>query len=675
MSGTDTLASPRPALWQGAAGRYLAALAVLLLALLWHLHLNSTLPLSQQWSLILGRAPETFDDIQFVYAALPRVVLAILVGAVMALVGSLLQQVTQNPLLSPMTLGAASGAWLALVCVSVWWPDLAPDGRSWFALGGAVASVVLVLLIAGRSGLSGLPVILAGMATHILMGAVATAVILLNQYATQNLFIWGAGDLTQTDWSWVQWLLPKLSVALLLLLIAPRPLALLRLGDAGAGARGLSTGPILVVLLMLSLWLVASAITAVGVISFIGLITPNIARSMGARTPRDELCFSLLLGATGLLLTDSLAVMASDWLPDLLPSGTAVALIGAPALIWFVRRKLAAKDQTALQLPEGASRVSRWSWWLAPLAVVVLVVLGLCFVPDAFRWRQPWAAFQWPSDLVMSLRWPRLVTAACAGVGMALAGLILQRLIRNPLASPDILGMSAGATFALVAFTVFIGGSIHEAGPFVAFAGSAGVLVLLLLLGRRAHYAPGIMILVGISLSALIEALVQFVLAKGSDQAYAIIGWLSGSTYRVSDAEALWFAGGTVLLFGLSLATGRWLTLISAGDHMAQARGLNASRARLVLLVLVCACCALVTALMGPIAFVGLLAPHVATLMGARKVWPQLWLAPLVGMVLMLFSDWLGWVLLYPKQMPAGTLAAILGGSYFIYLLARRRLR
>lgn len=675
MTTATVSATPAAAIRSKTALRYGLAAISLIAAAGVHLSLNSQVPLADQWRLLAGHGPAGFGEIQFVYAALPRVVLAILVGAVMALVGSLLQQITQNPLLSPMTLGASSGAWLALVCLSVWAPDLMPAWGAWIALGGAVTAVVLVLLIAGRDGLSGLPVILAGMATHILMGAVATAIILLNQYATDRLFIWGAGDLTQTDWQWVGWLLPKLGAALLILLIAPRPLTLLRLGDAGAGARGLSTGPVLALLLLLALWLVASAITAVGVISFIGLITPNIARALGARTARDELFFSLLLGAVFLLVTDLIAVQASAWFPDLVPSGTAAALIGAPALIWFARRKLSAADQTVLELPDGRPSVPVRIWVLGPAAVVGLILLSLCFVPDRFSLVQPLAGFAWPSELVYSLRWPRLLTALCAGAGMAIAGLVLQRLIRNPLASPDILGMSAGATLALVLFTVFAGGSIHDAGPLVAFAGSGTVLALLLLLGRRTQYAPGIMILVGISLAALIEALVHFVLAKGSDDAYAIIGWLSGSTYRVSDVRALWFAAGTAGLFGLALCGSRWLTLISAGDAVARARGLATGRARLLLLMLVCACCALVTAVMGPIAFVGLLAPHVATLVGARKVWPQLWLAPLVGMVLMLFSDWLGQILLYPRQMPAGTLAAIIGGGYFIFLLTRRRAR
>ncbi|MAA67027.1 MAG: Fe(3+)-hydroxamate ABC transporter permease FhuB [Alteromonadaceae bacterium] len=654
--------------------RYGLAVGLLLVGFLLHLQLDSALTLSDQWRIATGAAPDSFEEFQFYYAAMPRALLAVMVGAVMALVGSLLQQVTQNPLLSPMTLGASSGAWLALVCVSIWLPDLLADYRAWFAMGGALVSVTLVLLIAGRSGLGGLPVILAGMATHILMGAVATAVILLNPYSADGLFIWGAGDLTQTDWEWVRWLLPKLSVALVILLIAPRPLTLLRLGDAAASARGLSTGPVLAVLLLLSLWLVSSAITAVGVISFIGLIAPNIARNLGARTSLDELVFSLVLGALFLLFTDGLAVIISQWTPDMVPSGTTAALIGAPALIWFARSKLSSRDQTALQVPEGAARVRRGVWIGVPVLLTLLTLLHLAFAPAALSPFDLSALFQWPSDLVLSLRWPRIVTALCAGAGMAVAGLILQRLIRNPLASPDILGMSAGATFALVAFTVFVGGSIHEGGPFIAFAGSATVLAVLLLLGRKTRYAPGIMILVGISLSAVIEALVHFVLAKGSDQAYAIIGWLSGSTYRVSSGQALFLAAGTVLLFLFSLMASRALTLISAGDAIAQARGLNTQRSRFVLLVLVCGFCALVTAIMGPIAFVGLLAPHVATMLGARKVWPQLWLAPAVGMMLMLFSDWLGWALLYPKQMPAGTIAAILGGAYFIFLLTRRRL-
>ena len=653
--------------------RYLITLSLFFLVLIAYLQINTALSLTEQWRLIFTAQAVEFEEFQFYYSTLPRAVLAMMVGGALGLVGSLFQQLTQNRLLSPMTLGAASGAWLVLICASVWAPALLADFGVGLATAGSMLAVGLVLLIAGRRGISGLPIILAGMAVHILLGAIASAVILLNEQYARHLFIWGAGDLTQVDWQWVAWLAPRLSVGLIILALAHHPLMLLRLGEQGAKARGLSILPILLFLVLIALWLVASAITAVGVIGFIGLLTPNIARSLGAGGALDELAYSVMLGAILLLATDAIAIVASLWMPDLIPTGTAAALIGAPCLIWFAQGRLTANDHTALQWPEGAHRVKPFVWWMVYASILVLLVLAFFFSPaNLTSTVQAWP-FEWPSELVFSLRWPRIVTAMAAGAGMAAAGVILQRLIRNPLASPDILGLSAGATLALVVTTVVSGGSIHEAGSIVAFIGSMGVLAILILLGRKHDYAPGIMILIGISLAALLEAVVHFVLAKGGDEVYSIIGWLAGSTYRVSARQSILLLTGVGILFGLCLLTSRWLTLISVGDQIALARGLDAKRARLVLLVLVALLCAMVTAIMGPVAFVGLLAPHMAALLGAKKALPQLVLAMLVGMVLMLLSDWLGRTVLYPSQMPAGTIASILGGSYFIYLLARRR--
>ncbi|MGR7920431.1 Fe(3+)-hydroxamate ABC transporter permease FhuB [Zobellella denitrificans] len=649
--------------------RYLLLPAALLALALLHLQLEPTVPLAGQWALLRGAEPELFEEFQFFYSALPRVAMALLVGGALGLSGSILQQLTQNRLVSPMTLGASSGAWLALVCAAVWAPALAASHGHWIALLGAALSAALVLLIAGRHGIRGLPVVLAGMAVNLLLGALASGLVLLNDQYTRNLFIWGAGDLAQTDWHWVLWLLPRLlPVAVALALFAPRPLTLLRLGDDAARARGLSLWPVLLALLVAALWLSSLAITAVGLIGFIGLLTPNMARFFGARTARAELLFSTLLGGLLLLATDAIALGFSRVSTDLVPSGAAAALIGAPALLWLLRSRMHAQDQSAIRLPGERWRVTRASWLTVAAAILALILINLTLAPTGQGWQ-----WSWPDELLWSLRWPRLLTAAGAGAGLAVAGVILQRLIRNPLASPDIMGISAGATLALVLGVLLGGNSIHDGGPLLAFGGSMAVLAILLLLGRRHGYAPAMMALVGIALAAFLDALLQFTLAKGNDQVFAILGWLSGSTYRVGEAQAGWLTAGILLTWLLALASGRGLTLVSIGDGIALGRGLALDRTRVLLLVLVSVICALVTAVMGPVAFVGLLAPHMASLLGARKAGPQLLLASLLGMALMLLSDWLGRVLLYPMQLPAGTLASIMGGTYFIYLLARKR--
>ncbi|EKF9974762.1 Fe(3+)-hydroxamate ABC transporter permease FhuB [Vibrio cholerae] len=643
--------------------------ALTLLLALVSVQWGHNLTLNEQWQLVLGhQAAQSFAQVNFIYAQLPRAVMAIVVGAVLGLVGSLMQQLTQNRLTSPLTLGTSSGAWLGLIIVNIWFSDWVADYSALAAMAGALLAFALIISIAGLRNLTGLPLVVSGMVVNILLGSIATALVLLNEEFAQNVFMWGAGDLAQNGWEWLTWLLPRLTLVFPLLLFAPRVLTLLRLGHEGAAARGLAVLPAFLLLMAGGIWLVSASITAVGVIGFIGLLTPNIARSLGARTPKMELYSSALLGALLLLATDILAMWLSVWAEEVVPSGITAAVIGAPALIWFSRRQLQAQDSLSISLSSHRRSPSRWAVMLIAAALFLALGLHIGWQMESASWALP-SEFQWP------LRWPRMLTALFAGVGLAIAGTLLQRLIYNPLASPDILGVSSGATFALVFASLFLGQSLQSTHWMTALLGSAAVLVVLLLLGRRHHYAPSSLILTGIAITALLEALVQFTLAKGTGDSYQILLWLSGSTYRVTGEQALLLSVGVVGLTLLALGLSRWLTLISIGRGFASARGLSASRASLVLLILVALLCALVTATMGPVSFVGLIAPHMAMMLGAQRAPSQLLLAALVGGTLMLWADWLGQALLFPAQIAAGTLVAIIGGSYFLLLLLSQRAR
>ncbi|EPF9729222.1 Fe(3+)-hydroxamate ABC transporter permease FhuB [Vibrio fluvialis] len=652
------------------AKHLLAVVMLLAAAALASLQFNQPLALSQQWSLIGSpQLAESFDDFNFAYAQLPRLVMTLIVGAMLGLVGSLMQQLTQNSLTSPLTMGTSSGAWLALIIVSIWWPDAIADYSALAAMTGALLAFGLILLIAGLDNMTGLPMVISGMVINILLGAIAGAIILLHQDYAQNVFMWGAGDLAQNGWEMIEWLVPRLSPLVLLLLLAPRVLTLLRLGHQGAQARGLSVIPAFFLLMIIGIWLVSASITVVGLIGFIGLLTPNIVRALGARTPRMELMASVVFGALLLLLTDMLAQWLTLWFGQVVPSGVTAAAIGAPALIWFSRRQLKAQDGIAVALPGSRQRVSRGLSVTVAALLAVGVSLYFCYQPDS---ADTWFAL--PSDYQWSLRWPRALTALCTGIGLALAGTILQRLIYNPLASPDILGVSSGATFALVFSSLFLGQSLLSAQWGTALAGSLAVLLVLILLGRKHQFAPSSVILTGIAMTALLQAFVQFCLAKGNQDSYKILQWLAGSTYRVTAEQATLLSGLVLALFVLSLMSSRALTLISISRSFATARGLNSAWMSLGLLVLVAMLCAVVTATMGPVAFVGLIAPHLARMLGAQQVKAQLLLGSLIGATTMLWSDWLGQVLLFPNQIAAGTLVAILGALYFLALLIVNRL-
>lgn len=650
--------------------RYPLAMLSLVMMITLHLSLGTTLSPTQQWSMVLAHPAASFEALEFKLSVVPRMLMALLVGAAMGLSSSVLQQLTQNRLVSPMTIGVSSGAWLGLIGSTLLFPLFTARHGEWAALSGALASVGLALLIAGRNGISGLPLILAGMAMNLLFGALASGLLLLNNQQTRGLFVWGAGDLGQIDWYWVTWLWPKLLVGLLLIAFAPRPLTLMQLGSKGAQTLGLNLWPVMLPLFLASIWLASASITAVGLIGFIGLITPNLARLSGARTSRDELIYSTLLGMLLLLATDALALLFNQWAFDLIPTGATAALIGAPALLWLLRRQLSAEDPQALALPTSAQQMTRRSGWLISLAALTVLVVSVCLNRSLGGW-----TFDWPSSLIWSLRWPRTLAAITGGCGLAVAGMILQRLLRNPLASPDILGITAGAALAVAIALMLFGSALFWViAPFAAFVGSLLVLTLLLLLGRRHQYSPATLALIGIALTALLNTTLQLGLTKGSGDSLALLGWLAGSTYRISAPQATWLSMGVALLVGLSLTFQRALTLISIGDGVAMSRGLNVPLTRIAVLLLVSLLCALVTSLMGPIAFLGLLAPHMAAILGARRVVPQLLLSGALGAILMLLADGVGRLLIFPLEIPAGIVASVVCGTYFIYLLVRQRL-
>jgi iron complex transport system permease protein len=644
----------------------MAAVFVALIA--GHVAVGSDLDALRVLQLVFGAEPQEFADVKFTHSILPRIVMAMMCGAALGLAGSILQQVTQNPLAAPMTFGAASGAWLAIVVATLVLPTLAAKHAEWVAMTGATLAFSLVVAIAGLRGLTGLNAVLAGMAVNLLLGSVAATIVLLQSPYFSHLFVWGAGDLGQSGWERTSWLLPRLVPAVAASFLLVRGLSLLRTGAEGAEARGLALAPFIAVAAALALFLTAISVAAVGLIGFIGLVAPNLARYAGARRPRAELLTSIFLGAGLLLATDLLALLANDMTRDLVPSGATAALVGAPALIWLMRRRLGSMDHSVYRMPPGPDRPSLVTWIGLAMTAVAVGLAALMLTQGDTGWRAAW-----PTALTFELRWPRVLAAGAAGLSMALSGVILQRLIRNPLASPDILGVSAGATFGLVATAVFGGASIHEIGPGAAILGSVVVLTLLLWLGQRHQHAPTAVALTGIALAALLDALVKVALAAGSEDSFAIIGWLGGSTYRVTPTEAVLLT--LVASVGLAVVVGlrRWLTLLSTGDDIALARGLSLRLARSACLTLAATLAALVTAWLGPVAFVGLLAPHAAVMLGARRPADQTLVAGLIGAVLMIGSDWLGRTMLFPTQLPAGTVASILGGSYFMFLLLRRR--
>ncbi|AIC31081.1 iron(3+)-hydroxamate ABC transporter permease protein FhuB 2 (plasmid) [Rhizobium etli bv. mimosae str. IE4771] len=603
------------------------------------------------------------------YSTLPRMATALITGAALALSGTILQQVLRNPLASPTTLGVSAGANLALVSVMLAFPSLTGWGRDAVALAGSAAAAFAIFSISARHGFSPFSLILSGMIIGLWCGAAAAILILMNDQYLSGIFIWGAGSLSQQSWAIPISLLPKVALLAAFAFLAARPLALSQLGDAGATSLGLpikwARGFILAIAIALS----ALVTSAVGVIGFIGLVAPQIVRLAGARRVVSQLIWSPIAGAGLLLLTDEAIKLVAPG--DFVPTGAVTALLGGPILIALLPRlATATRALPGMVSPRVAVANRTASLGLLLISVAALAAAAIFFgrAPDgSWAWL---SAAAW--DDIIPLRLPRVAAAFGAGTVLGVTGLILQRLTGNEMASPEVLGVSAGATLGVAAamFAFAAPGLTVQ----LAFAGGGALAVLLLifLLSARSGFGPNRVLLAGIAFGAILDAGIGVLAASGDPRGLALIRWMAGSTYFVDNrvaASAMLIA--LACLIAAFLAS-RWLALLQLGSETASELGLRIAPARGVLFGLSAIMTAAATLVVGPLSFVGLMAPHLAHGFGLRRPSTQLLAAALIGATLLVIADWAGRMIAFPYQVPAGLISALVGAPMLLLVLRRR---
>ncbi|WP_284211999.1 iron chelate uptake ABC transporter family permease subunit, partial [Methylobacterium brachythecii] len=262
--------------------------------------------------------------------------------------------------------------------------------------------------------------------------------------------------------------------------------------------------------------------------------------------------------------------------------------------------------------------------------------------------------------------------ALAAGALLAAAGTLLQRMMGNPMAAPEVLGVSSGAAMGVI-IAMFATAAPSRGVQIVAGGlGAFAVLFGILLLGRRSAFAPERLLLAGVATSAAFGAIVAVAMATGDPRVGLLLTWLAGSTYQVTGSEAAWFLGVGSVLLALTPMLSRWLDILPLGDPTARAVGLNVGRCRLIIMSVTALMTAAATLIVGPLSFVGLMAPHMARLMGLQRALHHLVGAVILGALLMTFADWAGRVTIFPYQVPSGLLATIIGGPYLMWLLRRR---
>lgn len=279
------------------------------------------------------------------------------------------------------------------------------------------------------------------------------------------------------------------------------------------------------------------------------------------------------------------------------------------------------------------------------------------------------------SILVWTLRLPRSLVAAFAGAGLAVSGYLLQTLTRNPLADPGITGVTAGAVTPIVCCFVFLPWLSSAYYPFVGLAGGLAAAAVTFWVSEGGQGRPLHLALGGVSISLFLGAITIYVLLLTGPQSTSLLFWLSGGFQGRSWPHLVYMLPWVAVGIAGALALHRVIGMFALSDHAAAGMGLQLNFWKPVLLVLGVCPVAGIAPVAGPVAFVGLAAPHIARLMKPRGTVWEIGLCAAIGALIVTVADLVARTIAIPKELPVGIITALLGGPVFIYLIQRGRLQ
>lgn len=691
-TGTDHSAAPVTGTSIASGLGLLAALAAaVLLVGAWHLTQGTSgVGLGELLRALLG------DDTRiggvgvaeiFTGSRLPRLCAGAAVGLALGVAGSLLQSVTRNPLASPDTLAVTSGAYFALCVAAALGLSLSTFASSALAFAGGLLAAGVVLAISGRSaGTATTRLILAGSAIAMALEAGSGIILLLFKENTTGLYAWGSGSLAQLNLDAFLRSLPVILLVLVICLLLSRRLDVLSLGDENAAVLGIPVRSTRTLAVLCAVVLTGVSVSLAGPIAFVGLGAPVLERLLSRRlTVLRRQLFLLpatgLIGALLILLADVVlrALLGAQGAASI-PTGVPTAVLGGVLIIILAMRLPEASSSRNLM--QVASKVrSRRRFILTMLLGLVLllgaVILGLLAgsmflkLGDLALWFQDDA----PKLVAraFSERAPRTTAALGAGAALGLAGCLVQGTVRNPLAEPGILGITAGAGLGASIVVTAFGGSRSLLVIFAVVAGLATFAAITALAWRRG-FSPERFVLIGIGAGYTLSAVTTYLLLSiNSWETPRIYTWLSGSTYGRQFADVVPVLVVLVLSLPVLLFMGRKLDLLAIDEDLPRVLGIKTARTRLISLSIAALLAAVSVVAVGVVGFVGLIAPHLArSLVGARhhRVIP---VSMVFGALLVCLADTLGRSVIAPAQIPAGLIVSLLGAPYFIWLLYRSR--
>jgi iron complex transport system permease protein len=313
---------------------------------------------------------------------------------------------------------------------------------------------------------------------------------------------------------------------------------------------------------------------------------------------------------------------------------------------------------------------------LSLILFIISLSIGSSFVSPQAVVKQLFGFGTGEYDFVLNtLRLPRVLLAFMVGAALGVSGLILQGVIRNPLASPDIIGITSGASVGAILFIVYLMGTVSLKWlPLAAIVGAAIVSIIIYLLSWKKGVTPIRLVLIGIGVAAVMKAIVTMMLVISKDavttKSYL---WLTGSLYGANWQDVFSMLPWILIFIPLTLLLARTVNVKELGDDVATGLGVKVQFQRLLLLFISVVLAGSAVAFAGGIEFVGLIAPHVGRMLIGRSFAGLVPISALLGGVIVLIADIVARTAFLPLDIPAGVFTAGIGAPFFIYLLYRNR--
>lgn len=314
---------------------------------------------------------------------------------------------------------------------------------------------------------------------------------------------------------------------------------------------------------------------------------------------------------------------------------------------------------------------------LCLLAILALIALGILALGLGSTWISPSRILEglYTHDrtirlVVVNLRLPRILMAILVGASLSVSGALLQAVMRNPLADPGIIGVSAGAATAATTI-MLLAPILFSAVPLFAFGGALLACVLIYVMAWKNGVDPVRIVLSGVAINTVLGAYTSFLQLLNADNLSNVLGFLNGSL-----SGRGWEQVYTVAIyssFGLlcGAACIKSANILQLGDEMASSLGVDVNRLRICISAVGAFLAAATVAVAGMIGFVGLVVPHMARILGGADYRNLLPLAALLGGIVLLAADTVGRILIPGMEIPVGVIMAMTGGPFFLYMLRK----